>query len=563
MKLRNTLVLSIIGLCLCVSIAFTASQYLTAKSSYDQNLREKLTIIAQLAAHSIDAELHQALRDKKDEQSATYRQIQQFLREVRSSDPEIAYIYTMRQNPADQSVYFVVDAAEDEKDMSHLGDVYDDVTEAQRKALQSNSGVTVEDTFYTDEWGSFLSAYAPIVGKDGVSDGVVGVDISIEHYQADLHRLLIQAAVLAAIITTVAAGIAYFLAQRITRPIRLLIPILKKVADADLSGKIPAELTGRKDEIGELGQSVATLQDNLRQIITELSKGANLLSPSAASLSAFADTLESNTDSLASQVLSVTAAAGQSTDTVTAIAANANEVSASMQTVAKAIAAMNLSVNDISRHCQQEARIVDAAGSSTTVTKELMVRLNSSSNHIGKIVDVINEIAAQTNLLALNATIEAARAGDSGKGFAVVANEIKLLARQTAESSQQIRDQVFEMQTNTAGAVDAIEKVTEIIEQITKSSQTIVTAVEEQGTVIGELASNMATSSQGASAIAQHVDNAAEGLLAISTNMNDINQISLTTANSVESIKQNSQDLANQAKIFKQIVTKFRVGDVV
>ena len=131
---------------------------------------------------------------------------QLFLREVRSSDPEIAYIYTMRQNTADQSVYFVVDAAEDEKDMSHLGDVYDDVTEAQRKALQSNSGVTVEDTFYTDEWGSFLSAYAPIVGKDGVSDGVVGVDISIEHYQADLHRLLIQAAVLAAIITTVAAG---------------------------------------------------------------------------------------------------------------------------------------------------------------------------------------------------------------------------------------------------------------------------------------------------------------------------------------------------------------------
>jgi methyl-accepting chemotaxis protein len=558
MKLRNNLIWSFVGISVAVAITFTVSQYFTAKGRYEQDLRDKLSIIAHLASLSVDGDMHRTLQKKEDEGTQAYAQIQKVLKEIKKSDADIAYVYTMRKRPVDNAVIFVVDSTEDMEEFSHLGDVYDDVTQGQEKALQPNAGTILEDDFYSDKWGTFLSAYGPILAKDGTFDGVVGVDISIENYQAAIHYLLIKAATLSLAITIVAVLIAFLLARRITQPISVLIPVLKEIAAANLSVDVPAHLAKRKDEIGDLGRSVEYLKNNLRQIIAELSDGAQLLLPSSSSLSSFAGTLEANTNSLSSQVLSVTAATDQSSKMVTSIANNANEVSHSIATTSAAVDEMTHSLNEIDINCRKEAAIVQAASSKTTTTSNLMAQLNASSNEIGKIVEVIKEIASQTNLLALNATIEAARAGETGKGFAVVANEIKVLAQQTADSSQQIREQIFEMQSNTNNAVEAIGEITQLIEQVAQTSQIIVSAVHEQGVIINEISDNMTTSSKGASAIAQHVDDSAQSLSAVSASMHDVNQIAITTADSVESIKKNSYDLEQLALKLEEIVKRFR-----
>lgn len=557
MKLRNNLMLSFIGLSLGVAVTFTASQFITAKGRYEHDLREKLRIIAHLASLNIDGDIHKTLLKKEDEDNESYRHIQKTLREIRRTDTDIAFVYTMRKRAEDNSVIFVVDSTEDVAEFSHLGDVYEDATPGQQKALLANAGPIVEEDFYSDKWGTFLSAYGPILSKDGTFDGIVGVDISIEQYQAAIRNLLIKAAVLSLFFTIAAVLIALLLARMITKPISTMIPILKEVAAANLAGDVPIHLARRKDEIGELVRSVETLKVNLRKIVTELSDGAGLLLPSSAGLSSFAGTLESNTRSLTSQVLSITAAADQSTNMAKSIADNASEVSLSMATISAAINEMNLSLNEIDMNCQKEAAIVGAASKQTTTTRDLMVRLNASSSEIGKIVEVINEIASQTNLLALNATIEAARAGETGKGFAVVANEIKVLAHQTADSSQQIRNQVMEMQANTTGAADAIEEISQLIEQVSQTSQIIVSAVHEQGAIIGEISGNMSTSSKSAAAIALHVDDTAQGLSVVTASMHDVNQIAITTAGSVESIKQSSNDLEQLALKLEEIVKRF------
>lgn len=559
MKIRTNLVLSFVGLSLVVALSFTVSQYFSAKGRYEQDLRDKLEIIAHLASLSIDGDLHKTLRNKEDEDGDAYRQIQKILRDVKKSDPDIAFVYTMRK-AADDTVIFVVDSTEDIEDFSHLGDVYEEVSPGQTEAFVKKSGTTLEKEFSADKWGTFLSAYGSIVTRDGTFDGIVGVDISIKKYEAAIHNLLLRAAILSIVITIIAVSIAFFLARAIAQPITALTPILQDVAAANLAGKVPYRLLQRKDEIGELSRSVETLKSNLREIVAELTSGAGMLLPSSAGLSSFAGELDANTSLLSSQVLAITSAADQSTGMVKSIATNASEVSESMSGISTALDEMNHSLHEINTNCQKEAAIVGTAESHTLATRALMDRLNASSNEIGKIVKVISEIAAQTNLLALNATIEAARAGESGKGFGVVANEIKVLALQTADSSQQIRDQIVEMQSNTSGAVKAIEEITQLIEQVTESSQIIVAAVHEQGGIIGEISRNMATSSEGAAAIAQHVEDSAQSLSAVLESMNNVNNVAVTTANSVLSVKQSSDDLRGLAVKLEEIVGRFKVA---
>ena len=112
----------------------------------------------------------------------------------------------------------------------------------------------------------------------------------------------------------------------------------------------------------------------------------------------------------------------------------------------------------------------------------------------------------KTNLLALNATIEAARAGEAGKGFAVVASEVKGLASQTARATDDISTQIGQMQTATREAVNAIERITRIIGEISETTTAIAAAVEEQGAATAEIARNVQQTAAGTQAVTANID---------------------------------------------------------
>src|SRR6185436_9825997 len=111
----------------------------------------------------------------------------------------------------------------------------------------------------------------------------------------------------------------------------------------------------------------------------------------------------------------------------------------------------------------EPARVAAQAVSVAQSTNTTITKLGDSSVEIGNVIKVITTIAKQTNLLALNATIEAARAGEAGKGFAVVANEVKELAKQTAEATEDIAQRIGAIQNDAQAAVSAIGEVSTII----------------------------------------------------------------------------------------------------
>ena len=186
------------------------------------------------------------------------------------------------------------------------------------------------------------------------------------------------------------------------------------------------------------------------------------------------------------------------------VEASAGEVNDSVQTVASAAEELSASIREITQQIDGSAAITDRAVADVQRTDAIVRALADSADRIGQVVGLISNIAAQTNLLALNATIEAARAGDAGKGFAVVASEVKNLATQTAKATDEIGQQVGQIQGATAEAVAAIRGITGTIEQVSTISGSISAGMRQQAEATVEIARTIAA----AAASAQEVGGA-------------------------------------------------------
>jgi methyl-accepting chemotaxis protein len=182
--------------------------------------------------------------------------------------------------------------------------------------------------------------------------------------------------------------------------------------------------------------------------------------------------------------------------------AAAGEISEHVQAVAAATEELSASIDEIAAGANEANRVAEEAVAVVSATSENVSRLGASSAEIGHVIDVIESIAEQTNLLALNATIEAARAGDAGRGFAVVANEVKELAAQTSGATAEIARRISAIQDDASTAVADIARIAEIMGRIAEAQATIATAVEEQTATTGEMARSAAEAASGTAGIA-------------------------------------------------------------
>lgn len=233
-----------------------------------------------------------------------------------------------------------------------------------------------------------------------------------------------------------------------------------------------------------------------QNVTAPLLRNAAVLASTSADLSAVSTQISANSEETTAQA-GVVAAAGE-------------QVSQSVQTVATAVEEMSSAVREISDSAAEASRVASAAVDSVVSTNASVSRLQESSDEIGKIVEVITSIAEQTNLLALNATIESARAGAAGKGFAVVANEVKELARQTAEATELIASRINATQADSVAAVAAMAEISDVITRIADMQNTIASAVEEQTATNNEIARSVNEAARGAQEIAENISSVAD-----------------------------------------------------
>lgn len=307
---------------------------------------------------------------------------------------------------------------------------------------------------------------------------------------------------------------------------------LLRVVGAALEGDLTKRITiDGNDAIGQIGSALdrffASLASNIREI-----------SDNARDLNEFSVEFED----LNKQMHDL---AKESSKQIDDVASASDEISANVSSVSVAVTQMNSSIREIARNSEQASVVAGDAVEIAQSADKLMRRLSESSVSIGAMIKVITSIAEQTNLLALNATIEAARAGDAGKGFAVVANEVKELAKETANATDEIRRRINAIQQDSDGAVTAISEISEIIVNISSLQGQIATGIQEQ---------KLAT--QGISQSAAETDTRTTGIM---QNIAKVSASSEHTLAETVRAQESASRLKNMAGSMHALVARFTI----
>ncbi len=291
-------------------------------------------------------------------------------------------------------------------------------------------------------------------------------------------------------------AVAIFLMTRASRQAYLatnkINRFLRNLADGqhDLSTRLELQ---RHEILGDVGASVNCFIDRVQQLVQRIAESAQQVSNASEEIARASSSfqvdpvsiaLKTGFETLPCDVGSVTTAVSMQT------------ISDRIQEIERRMAEMSGSIHEVAVNAEESTRTAAIAQSIVTESTGRIADLRLSAEAIDRIIEVIQDIAEQTNLLALNATIEAARAGQSGRGFAIVAKEVKELAKQTAEASNEIRAKIHGIQDTTASAVESIQAIRDSVNRVTDSIGMIAVAVEQQSTAASQITNSVSFTSQ-------------------------------------------------------------------
>ncbi len=327
-----------------------------------------------------------------------------------------------------------------------------------------------------------------------------GEAVAASSLERATHDLIIELAIF--IGSVLFAGICIWAVfTRVTTPLSQLASALSELSNGNFEILLPG--IGRRDEIGAMARAVEAFkvkssEKARKEMEEQAARERAVAEQRRADMHKFADQFEAAVGSIAAGVSSaatelassaevLTKSASGAAQATTMVATASKEAATNVQSMASATEEMSSSINEISRQVQASSKIAEDAVRQATRTDHRIGELSRAADKIGDVVKLITAIAEQTNLLALNATIEAARAGDAGKGFAVVASEVKQLAAQTAKATNDISDQIHNMQIATSDSVTAIKEIGGTIDRISDISSAIAAAIVEQGATTQEI----------------------------------------------------------------------------
>ena len=433
--------------------------------------------------------------------------------------------------------------------------------------------------------GTHIVVVAPVLGSKGKLVGTLTTAWTLQHIEQSVRSAIIDQLIVATIILlSLVAMLVFFLGRTVGKPLRNVTTTMANITGGDLETEVP--YLSRKDEIGLIASSVHVFKESLientrlvaerqaselkaqeeemerveveraeakqsaaqkEQAVEEARRREaemeEIIGVFDREVSTVLESVKLATSEMRGSAQAMADIAEQTSHKSASVSAATEEASTNMQTVASAAEELSASVEEISRWVSESTTIARSAVSEASATNEKIQGLAEAAQKIGEVVNLINDIASQTNLLALNATIEAARAGDAGKGFAVVASEVKSLATQTAKATEDIGNQIAQIQNATGEAVTAIEGISTVIGQVNEISTSIASAVEQQGASTRE--------------IAMSVNQAAQGTQQVTGNITEVSEAASQTGTAAAKVLNAADDLATQGDRLRSQIDGF------
>ncbi len=332
----------------------------------------------------------------------------------------------------------------------------------------------------------------------------------------------------------------YFMKKLVTEPLSTIVKTAGAIALGDLTVNAPVM---SRDEVGRLGTAVNEMVSKLRETIGSVQKLSTSVVYASTDISSSTEQMAAGAQEQSRQTNEVAGAIGEMKKTLVDTNKNIRLVADGARDAKENANAGGTVVGDTVKGMRNISEVVNSSADKVKV-------LGSSSEKIGEIINVIDEIADQTNLLALNAAIEAARAGEQGRGFAVVADEVRKLAERTSKATKEISTMVKQIQLDTMDAVASMDRGTE---EVAKG----ITLAEKAGEMLRGIVGNAEAVAEMVSQIAAASEQQASTSEEISRNVEGISSVTNENANAVQQIARTAEDLNKMTENLQAVLEKF------
>lgn len=449
-------------------------------------------------------------------------------------EDKAAYLQAMKQ-AVDSSILSQIDARNSAVGLQKIDN------SSSQNALAGRSNITYIENYRGE---TVISAYTPIqvLGLNWALLSEIDQQEAFSHLKKLTSSIITTTVMIAVVLIIIMGVIGTYFTRVVVRPIEIFSDKVSQItSQQDLGIRIP---TQGNNEFSALGIALNNMLESLAVFVANMRNSAENLANNSQQLN---HASSNAAEQVNQQNQEVNAAATATTE----LSASINEVAQSAEQAASQMRTTRDQVNSSMSVANETQTDIYQLQTNMNAAIDAMAQLETESQGIGAVLDVIQNIAEQTNLLALNAAIEAARAGEQGRGFAVVADEVRTLASRTAQSTDEIRSKIESLQKGVENAltsvqasqentqssiekiestVSAMQEVTGYVDQVDQMNAHIATAAEEQSQVTEEINRNVLL-------IKDLSDNVLELATSITGASNDVSAVSVDIHSQVDQFK--------------------------